>query len=383
MPIPFYAVIETEVRRTETFAASNPLRFANDPAQITLVIRAALNHPDWTTNQILDWNDRQSATPIKFSVVRFLRKHYILRRGHRAECRQEIERQSENLRTLLLGQDDSASAAWADLSMRPKRIRRSWPVVARMVLLDLSQMLAQSTDVQDRLLAKRIEEVLEKVLLRPSAQLLSRVVRGVSEERRFTDRETLTEKLLGLIEEVAGLREEGEEDTSDLEAMQEENADLKAALFGLTQELMDLQTRIQEMQDTTKTEAIVNFLSEMNSPTSGYLLDNVVQSNRATTQLLQDGWLPEPPEVEGVVYSLKMLMDYLKNIGVTPMQAIGDHAKVSMEDLAYLNYSGSEFKNEAELKWIEFRSSGWIYKGEIISRPRAVESTEPITNQGG
>jgi molecular chaperone GrpE (heat shock protein) len=209
------------------------------------------------------------------------------------------------------------------------------------------------------------------------------VARGISEERRFAERETLTEKLRGLIEEVSGLREEGEEEPSDLEAVQEENADLKAALFGLTQELVELQTRIQEMQETTRTEAVVTFLSEMNSPASGYLLDNVVQSNRATTQLLEEGWLPEPPEVEGVVYSLKMLMDYLARIGVTPMQPIGARAKVSLEDLAYLNYSGSEFRNEKELKWIEFRSSGWIYQGAVISRPRAVEAPAPAQSQGG
>lgn len=383
MSVPYYSIIETAVRRTESFAADNPLRYSNDPLQMDLVIEAALAHPDWPPNEIRQWYDSRATTPIKFNVYRFLKTHYILRRDGRANCSEEIDRQFGNLQTLLSGQNELAREAWLDLRDRPSQRRRSWPVVARMVLRDLSQLLLKSDDGLDQALGKRLENVLAKVLMRPSAQLLARVIRDVSEERHFAERESFAEKLTGLIEEVADLRKGGDDSAPDLETLQDENADLRAALFGLTQELLELQARIDEMKEITKTEAIVTFLSEMNSPTNGYLLDNLVQSNSATTSLLQNGWVPEPPEVEGTVYSLKMLMDYFKNSGVSPIQVLGNRAKVSMEDLSYLHYSGSEFSDEKELKWVEFRSSGWVYRGNVISRPRAVESAAPSEDLGG
>jgi molecular chaperone GrpE (heat shock protein) len=374
MAIPYYSVLEAAVHRTETYAKDNPLRHANDPGQVNLIVQAALRNPDWTANQILEWCGNRSRAPIKLNVVGFLRQHYILKKDGREGCSQEIARQYENLKAVLHGEDDVARSAYVDLKDRESHLRRSWPVVARMVLLSLGRTLHRSEDRRDQALGTHLEDVLNRVLLRPSSQLLSQIVTGIAEERHLAQRQSVSEKLTGLIQQVTGLQEEAsEEETTDVEVLQYENADLRSALFGLTQELTDLQLRIQEMQESTKTEAIVAFLSEMNSAASGYLLDNIMQSNRLALQMLSSGWLPEPPEVEGVVYSLKMLLDYMKAMGVLPIASVGDRARIVMEDLARFSYAGSEFRDEREKKWVEYRSTGWMYKGTIISLPRVVE----------
>ena len=77
--------------------------------------------------------------------------------------------------------------------------------------------------------------------------------------------------------------------------------------------------------------------------------------------------------MEGVVYSLKMLVDYLERIGLNQMRTVGNREKIAMDDLAYLSYVGSEFASPDDMKWVEFRTSGWKYRDRIIARPQAVE----------
>lgn len=383
MTIPYFSLIQSAVLRVEHFADENPLRHSNDPMQINMIIRRALLHPDWTTNQLRDWHDSQSEAPVKFKLHGFLRRHFILKRDGREDCSKEIERQIRNFQLLLHGNIEEARSALLDLRERQGRLRRSWPVVTRMVLFSFGEYLVNTGDEEDRALGNRIRDIMDRVLVKQSNKLFSRTIRGISEERNLIQRESVSDKLTGLIEEVDELHQRSEDESVDLEALRDENADLKSALFGLKQELSDLSIRIQEMKEVTETEAVVAFLSEMNSSTSGFLLDNLVQSNRAVVDLLERGWLPDPPEVEGVVYSLKMLIEHLHRIGVSPMRIIGERAKIAMDDLSYISYAGSEFKDGGEYKWVEYRSPGWMYGSDFISRPQAVEIDPPIDERGG
>jgi hypothetical protein len=162
-----------------------------------------------------------------------------------------------------------------------------------------------------------------------------------------------------------------------------ENADLRAALFGLKQELTDLYMQLEETRDANRVDALVQLLASMNAPSNRRLLDNVARSNLVIKELLQTGWQPDQPEVEGVVYSLKLLMDYLLSIGVKPIHAIGSQRMIRMSDLREVGYVGSEFRNNDEVKLVEYRSPGWEYQGRTITSPEAFEIGATTQSLGG
>ncbi len=157
------------------------------------------------------------------------------------------------------------------------------------------------------------------------------------------------------------------------DALAEDNADLRAALFGLKSELEMLQEQIRSLQSTSMEAAAARFLTELNSSASGNLLDNLIYSSRAIRDLEATGWIPEPIEVEGIVATVTMLSDHLGRLGVQPIFEVGSLTEIVMEDLAEVQYIGSEFASPTEHKLVRFRSPGWRYQGQQIARAQAVE----------
>lgn len=184
---------------------------------------------------------------------------------------------------------------------------------------------------------------------------------------------SVTDKISSLLEDVNDATQQEWGDSKDLEALHADNADLRAALHNLRYELEDLQSQLQNTQDANKAEGIVTFLTELNSATNGSLLDNMAISHKVITSLIKNNWQPELPEIEGIVYSVKSIMQFFYRLGLEPLKEIGAIEKVTLQDLTYMNYLGSEFDHPDQIKWVKYQSPGWRYKGEIISWAKAIE----------
>lgn len=369
-------LIENEVQAMDDFARSNPLRCPDDPRQIDEVLFLALRNPNWTGNQIIEYYERKRGRALKLRVQPILHKHRLAKADGREGCVHEIDDYFPVLQTLIES-NDQAQAEIAYRKLLPwlgDHRRLSGPVVGRVLLASLADDWTSDDDPQLQKLGKHIAAVLSSILLIPSLRLLRKIIYRVAEARGFRERASLAdqlEEMITAVDDVAG--SEVPTDHANYESLGAENADLKAALFGLKRELTGLQQQISTSQEAAKTDAVVALLSEMNSATNGHLLDNMVHSSRVVSQLLREGWQPEPIEIEGVIYSLKMLVDYFERIGLNQMRTVGNHEKIAMDDLAYLSYVGSEFDSPDDVKWIEFRTSGWKYRDRVISRPQAVE----------
>lgn len=374
-------ILAEEVRYALEFARGNPIRFPGDPVQIDRVVDLALRNPGWSVPQIIEQYERQWGRRPRIRVYSELRRYRLARADGREACGREIMRQARNL-DILLAATDPARAADAYRTLQAwlrDRTHNDAPMVARVLMMRLAARLAESPLSAEREIGRTLAEELELTLPLLSLKALRKIVYGVAEHHGLRERSLLSDKveeLLSSVEDATG--GESATDEHDAEALQAENADLRAALFGLKQELTDLYTQLREQKEITRVEALVNLLATMNAQANRRLLDNMAQSSLVVNTLLRRGWQPEPAEVEGVVYSLKMFMDYLARIGVVPMREIGSREAVTLADLAQLSYAGSEFSSHEERKWVEFRTPGWAYEGHIITKPQAVEVKEAV-----
>lgn len=378
MDSPFLAILEKELVYYIGLTKSNPLRFHDDPYYMNAILKLVLRHPEWSTAQINDWFQERRRIQIKFNIRGFLARFYLLKMDGRVECARYSEEIYSQLIRLLSEDISQAKEAHNDLREIRMRTRRSWPAVTRMVMLTFAEKLQNSQSKDENRLGQDILKLCESSLFPLSNKFFNSAISRVVEARGFSVAETVSDRINGIIEEVSQYETSSEEsdpenEFSDISMLQEENSDLRAALFGLKHELTDLQVRIRTQQETAQTQALVRFLSEMNAPSSGHLLDNIIFSANTISDLLSNSWQPESPEVEGIVYSLKMLTDFLIHLGITPIKEVGSYEQITMNDLSNLNYTGSEFQSPNQRKSVQFRSPGWGYKDQIISRPQAIE----------
>jgi hypothetical protein len=377
--------IAKEIEQKEHYAVANPLRNPGDPGEIDQIIDLALMHPDASTSDIITLFKRRTGRVPKLRVSKILYRHYIAYKDGRDECATEARSLWKNLEDLIWAEQTALLAAayeqlQAWLNMRSGRDL----VVARLLLAEVANRLIAASEPEVRALGERLALLQRKVLPRQSVSLLRKLIYRIAEEHHLRDRSSITDRLDEMIhslDEATGAEVATEE--IDHEALEAENADLKSALFGLRQELTGLKAQIRDMQESSRTEALVELLADINSQPNGCLLDNLAQSSSIINQLLAQGWQPEPAEVEGVLYSIKMLLDYLNHLGVSPLREIGNQEKIAITDLETLTYVGREFVSAQEEKIVEFRTSGWTYKGLVISRPQALEVVQPSHSTEG
>jgi molecular chaperone GrpE (heat shock protein) len=368
--------IEKVLKVNLEYAHSRPLKNPHSPEQYEFIFEYALRNLECGAYQIAKAYEQQYKRPIRVNVSDTLGRYHLRREEYRREYIQEIGAQVSNFSCILTsGNSDKTSLAYRNLRQYltdPGR-SRSGSVVARILLKRLVYDLAGSSSFADQQVSKHLAEVLSLLLTRESKRLLRDIIDATA--RLYGAQNTsITERVSEMIQAVDdAATEEPAEKQDEPVSLEDENADLRAALFGLKQELTELSTRIKDMQENAKTDALAMFLIEMNSPINGHLLDNVVRSGRVINNLLMEGWQPEPPEVEGVVYSLKMLSDYFVQIGLSQIYEIGQTKEITLDDLTVISYSGSEFSRPQERKYVELRTPGWKYKDRIITKPQAVE----------
>jgi molecular chaperone GrpE (heat shock protein) len=370
----YIAIIQEKLIIFEDQINRRPLRFRDDPYIMNVILQLVLRHPDWIVPQILDWFQNKRNIQVKLNIKGFLIRFHLFKPDGRADCLRYSEEIGRNFNCLLTQNNEQARAAFDNMKMLKSRIRQSWPAVIRMVLINYVGDLVKVGNPEEKKLASRIDQLIQRTVFMQSSNFFNDVVLSLAEARGFIGPETVSEQINGIIEEVSQYEPSDEiDDTPDITLLQEENSDLRAALFGLKHELTYLQSRIHSQQENAKTQALVKFLSEMNAPSNGQLLDNIIHSSKIINDMISNDWQPESAEVEGIVYSLKMLTDFLIHIGISPIKEIGSHEKITMEDLQNLSYIGSEFHSPSQKKSVQYRSPGWAYEGQIISRPQAVE----------
>lgn len=367
--------IQEQLAGADKLARSRPLRYPGEPRQVDMLLQIALENAEWGSREIVaSYQERIGSAP-RVSVNSLLRRNYLLKPQGRQECLAAIARQKVHIRTLLWSADPTQiSTAMTEINTERRQMRLSSVIVSRFVLRDLAHDLKGSRSAKEANLGRQLNNVLDLLLLPGSDKLYRNIMRGAVEARGLGRPVSVDEALGDLIQQVDDISGEDEEGTSsEPELLAEENAILRSALFGLRQELVSLQEELRKTQQTTQEDVVADFLREMNSPVNNNLLDNVMLSNRAAGKLFAKGWMPDLPEVEGIVYSLKLLADFLADKGVQPIQQIGSRVSVTLSDLAKVSYIGSEFSNPQESKEVEFRTPGWLYHQQIVTRPQAVE----------
>ncbi|MFA7406517.1 MAG: hypothetical protein WCY93_01595 [Anaerolineaceae bacterium] len=359
--------------RFENEVRDNPAPNKNDPLYIDFIVESFFEHPDWYPSDYVRFHEDKNGEPIRLSVRDFLRRNSIDRSDGKREVIQLTTKASTLLDNILSEDDAIASQAFAELIHMQGYYRRRWPFVARALMTQLANKLYEQKDAQAKELAIRMQSLQSQMLVPMSKRFINTLIEQTSMARGLGTAKSVTDKISSLLEDVNDAAKQEWGEAKDLESLQADNADLRAALHNLRYELEDLQTQLQNTQDANKADGIVTFLTELNSATSGNLLDNMAISQKVITSLIKNNWQPELPEIEGIVYSVKAIVTFLYRLGLEPLKVVGAMEKVTLQDLTFVNYLGSEFDYPDQVKWVKFQSPGWRYKGEIISWAKAIE----------
>jgi hypothetical protein len=242
--------------------------------------------------------------------------------------------------------------------------------------------LCASANATERDLGLRLRELLRIMLVSQTTPIFRRLLHALASARGQRNETSINDRISGMIHDTTLISAQTisvatADEVVDSETLADENADLRAALFGLRNELVSLQEQIHTIQTTSADAATARFLADLNTSAAGHLLDNIVFSSRAIRTLENTGWIPEPIEVEGIVATITMLSDHLVRLGVEPIFDVGAQTEITMEDLTEIQYVGSEFAGPADVKLVRIKSPGWRYRDQRIARAQAVEIAPP------
>lgn len=379
----FLEMISKIIVRFEDEVRNNPARSKNDPLYIDFIIESVLEHPDWNPSDYVRLHKEKKGEPIKLNVRDFLMRYSIVKRDGKQEVIYLTTKASTLLDNIMSEDVDTANQSFADLIHIQGYYKRRWPVVARALMTQLANNLFEQKDTETKELAKRMQSLQSKMLVPMSKRFIKMLIEQIGMARGLGRAKSVTDKISSILEDVNDATQQEWGDAQDLESLRAENADLRAALQNLRYELEDLQSQLQNTQDANKDEGIVTFLTELNSAINGSLLDNLAISHKVIQNLIKGNWQPDPPDIEGIVYSVKAIVQFLYRLGLEPLKEVGAIEKVNLQDLTYVNYLGSEFDYPDQEKWVKYQSPGWRYRGEIISWAKAIEcdSKTSISNE--
>lgn len=169
----------------------------------------------------------------------------------------------------------------------------------------------------------------------------------------------------GSVEEVDDLK-------SELEDLKRENEDLMSAYEITQHELDNIKDSARDMEMEGEKKAVINFFKTMNSSIQGNLLDTIGQTEKHIRVLKSEGWEPAP-EVESLSTTIRLLFNFLKKYGLSPLEELGKIMEVNLRQSELYEYAGSEFKDENELKKVQVKAPGWAFGRDIIARPKIQE----------
>lgn len=138
-----------------------------------------------------------------------------------------------------------------------------------------------------------------------------------------------------------------------------------------------LEADFEERLEECRVEENINFMSMLNSPKYGYILDLLQQAQNGVNTI-KENKTAIPFEINSIPILIRKLLQFTADCGITSMLECGQVLKVKASDVEGYLYDGTPFKNEEDVKTIEVMSPGWIIgeKQIVISSPRVREVEE-------
>lgn len=182
-----------------------------------------------------------------------------------------------------------------------------------------------------------------------------------------------------IINEVKNLVENEEFDTKEENEIEVETVDTlkleieqyKSSLSLIQNSLNELTQNIAEETEVTVNEKMKEFFVSLNSGKYGNILDKIP----LTEELLKDirkNNIEVPQEIKKVLLFVKSIIKFFRDIGITPIEDVNKIFIGTAEDIAEMDYIGSEFK-EGEKKELKVIAPGYKYKDIVISIPKVEE----------
>ena len=194
---------------------------------------------------------------------------------------------------------------------------------------------------------------------------------GVKEEKKTT-RDVLqkTEAVLASTEseyEMAG--------NDELAKLRFLNENYRNSLEMVQTMFDELTESVEESAEEAKRTAISDFFSKLNAPMYGNILDSllVVEQNLANAR---KAGVKMPPQLMSLTIIFKQLIRFVKDSGIEPIEKVGREFEATYEEISLLNYVGTPYEREGEVKKLRVATPGWKYGEIIISTPTVQEMEE-------
>lgn len=135
-----------------------------------------------------------------------------------------------------------------------------------------------------------------------------------------------------------------------------------------------LQSEFDEQLEDYKIRNQIDFISKLNSPHYGYILDMLTASQNGFKKLRRNQ-INLPIEIRSVPVLIRKIIQFVEDCGIEQIAEIGEEINITSADLDKYDYDGTPFKNNKDVKQVIITSTGWeMYEQNIIiSKPRVRE----------
>ena len=148
--------------------------------------------------------------------------------------------------------------------------------------------------------------------------------------------------------------------------------DLKGELEAAYFRVNACEEEYERLQNESSKFALIDVLAKMNSKSSRKMLDQFAKSEKTLKELSASGF-EIPPEIASVSLCVRLFMNTMRSLGVSPVHEAGDLIELSLDEAENYDYNGSDFKSDDEKKLVQVIDSGWKCGDIIFSRPNVVE----------
>lgn len=141
--------------------------------------------------------------------------------------------------------------------------------------------------------------------------------------------------------------------------------------------LRSMQDEFDERLEDSKAQEQEEFFAKLNSQEYGYILD-LLQSAQRGFKKLREKRIQVPLEIRSVQTVIRRMMEFLDDYDVVPMMEVDTTLQITLSDINELQYEGTPFLNDREVKTVKVISPGWKMENRdiVISYPRVTDSEE-------
>lgn len=160
---------------------------------------------------------------------------------------------------------------------------------------------------------------------------------------------------------------------ADVTTMQDKD-DILAALRIAQIRSQHLKEQFEKEVQNRNREFIRDFFARMNSVRQSELLDSIAQTDFLIQKLQEQGWKIKP-ELQAVPMIIQVLMNFLRNEGIVPIETIGQVRELTGSELSNYEFVGARSPRLEDQVKVVIKTPGWRFDDMIISLPRAEEAS--------